>query len=620
MRLQNCLSNSSTRIRRQLLAVASLILLLTATGLAQSGWSQGDERPDMVEISLFGGGSFFKSVSSGLGTEHVSGGAVGIRVTENFWKYVSLEQGFTYSANNLRMPLATAPSTVAFGNRIYQWNLNPVFHFTPRGSKIRPYLTVGVSAMNFNPTDTAEGLARMPDNAVRYNSGGLSDTLLPAMNYGGGVKWHLTDHFGLRFDLRGTYSRNPTYGLSNVPGPTGGLYIPRGDKLWGVMPTVGLNWYLGKKYVPPPPASAPAAQALGALNGGTLSAGTGTLCQGRPITIRSTGVSDPAGRQITYKWRVNGQPMGGDSPELQFTPDKAGSYAIELEVSAPNTDGMAVRTAKSNTLSINVQEYRPPTIAGVSAVPSQLNYGDTARLSATGTGSACSTISFKWTTSEGTIVNDTSANASFDSKTVRFEQGGKIQAKTVTVRATVTDDRGATATGQAQVKVDYVPTAIRFSDLIFSKGSARVNNCAKRILLEEAAAKAADPDYEIVLIGHYDQDEVARGNRPTTLDMQRVLNAYAVLTAGSGTCGSVDPSRVKVDWVGAEQTSDFQPGICGTSARPATGERSGSAVSTADQNRRVEVWLVPKGTKMPAAFKSAKTLDPKLIKRAGCPR
>ncbi|MBA3975041.1 MAG: hypothetical protein C0504_12595 [Candidatus Solibacter sp.] len=614
MRHQHCISYSKNGLWRQLLAAASLLLLLSAAGFGQSGWTRGDDRPDMLEISLFGGGSFFKSVSSGLGTEHVSGGAVGVRVTENFWKYVSLEQGFTYSTNNLRMPLATAPNTAAFGNRIYQWNLNPVFHFTPRGSKIRPYLTAGVSAMNFNPTDRAESQAR-----ARVNGGWLSDSLHPALNYGGGVKWHMTDHFGLRFDLRGTYSRNPGYGLPDTA-PGGGLYIPRGDKLWGVMPTVGLNWYLGRKYVPPPPPVAPPPQALGALNGGALSAGTGTLCQGRPITIRSAGVSDPAGRQITYKWKVNGQPMGGDSAELQFTPDRAGSYAIELEVSAPNTDGMAVRTAKANTLSINVQEYRAPTIAGVSAVPSQLNYGDTARLSATGTGSACSTISFKWTASEGTAANDTSANASFDSKTVRFEQGGKIQAKTVTVRATVTDDRGATATGQAQIKVDYVPASIRFPDLIFSKGSARVNNCAKRILLEEAAAKAADPDYEIVLVGHYDQDEVAKGRRPTTLDMQRVLNAYAVLTGGSGTCGSVDPSRIKVDWVGAEQTSDFQPGICGTSARPAAGERRGSAVSTADQNRRVEVWLVPKGTKVPAAFKSAKTLDPKLIKKAGCPK
>jgi flagellar motor protein MotB len=550
----------------------------------------------------------------------VSGGAAGIRVTENFWKYIGLEQGFTYSANNVRMGLSTAPSTVAFGNRIYQWNLNPVFHFTPRGSKIRPYLTMGVSAMNYNPTDTAEGLARIPDNAALYGAQGLSDNLQAALNFGGGVKWHLTDHFGLRFDLRSTYSRNPTYGLPDV-NTVGLAFIPRGDKLWGVMPTVGLNWYLGKKYVPPPPAPvAPKPQALGDLNGGTLSAGSGTLCQGRPITIRATGVSDPAGRQITYKWRVNDQPMGGDSPELQFTPDRAGSYAIVLATSAPNTDGMPVRTATSNTLGINVQEYLAPTVTGLSAVPSQLNFGDTARLSATGTGSACSNISFKWTASEGTIANDTSANASFDSKTVRFEQGGKIQAKTVALKATVTDDRGATATADTQVKVDYIPSAIRFSDLIFSKNSARVNNCAKRILLEEVAAKAADPDYELVLVGHYDQDEAGRGRRPSTLDMQRVKNAYAVLTAGTGTCGNVDKSRVKLDWTGADQVSDFQPGICGTSARPTASERSGSAVSTADQNRRVEVWLVPKGTKMPDAFKSAKEITARDLKTTGCPK
>ncbi len=312
--------------------------------------------------------------------------------------------------------------------------------------------------------------------------------------------------------------------------------------------------------------------------------------------------------------------MGGNSPELQFTPDRAGSYSIVLDVSAPNTDGLPVRTAASNTLAINVQAYNAPTISGISAVPAQLNFGDTGRLSVTGTGSACSSISFKWTASEGTISNDTSANASFDSNTVRFEQGGKIQAKTVTVKATVTDDRGATASADTQIKVDYVPTSIRFSDLIFSKNSARVNNCAKRILLEEVAAKAADPDYEIVLVGHYDQDEVAKGKKPTTLDMQRVLNAYAVLTAGSGTCGSVDTSRIKVDWTGAEQTSDFQPGICGTSARSAASERRGSAVSTADQNRRVEVWLVPKGTKLPASFKAAKVLAVKDLKKAGCPK
>jgi hypothetical protein len=82
----------------------------------------------------------------------------------------------------------------------------------------------------------------------------------------------------------------------------------------------------------------------------------------------------------------------------------------------------------------------------------------------------------------------------------------------------------------------------------------------------------------------------------------------------------VDKSRIKVDWTGTEQVSEMQPGLCGTSARATTKERSGSMVSTADQNRRVEVWLVPKGTKMPAAFKNAKDVDAKLLKKLACPK
>ncbi|HRJ19393.1 MAG TPA: hypothetical protein PLF84_10130, partial [Bryobacteraceae bacterium] len=309
-----------------------------------------------------------------------------------------------------------------------------------------------------------------------------------------------------------------------------------------------------------------------------------------------------------------------NSPELQFTPDRAGQYMVELDVEAPNTDGMPIRTAKASTLSLNVQEYKAPTIAGCTAIPAQLAYGQQAKLSAQATGSPCSEIRFKWTATEGTVTNDTMANAGFDTKSVRFEQGGKIQSKTVTVTGTVTDDRGATASCTTSVKVDYTPESIRFSDLIFSKGSARVNNCAKRILLEEVAAKAADPDYEIVLVGHYDQDEAGTARRASTLDRQRVMNAIAVLTAGTGTCARVDASRIKADWVGTEQKSNFQPGVCGTSARTATDERAGSRVSTADQNRRVEIWLVPKGIKTPDAFGSAKEVPASDLKKLGCPR
>lgn len=601
------------------LTVATLGLALGGFTAAPAQQAGADERPDMVEINLFGGGSFFRGVSEGLGGKHANGGAFGIRVTENFWKYVGLEQGFTYSVNNMQFqsPARAGDPRYAFGSRLFQYSLNPVFHFTPKGSNVRPYVTAGVSALDWRPTDRAQAISKLPENA-RFAATQVRSNLQAGINYGGGVKMHLTDHIGLRFDARAITSRFPTYGLPDTASAAGVYIVPR--KLFtGMQTTAGINFYLGRKYVPPPPAP-PAPQALGDLNAGRLDAGSGTLCQGRAITIRSVGASDPAGRQMTYKWKVNGQPMGGNSPELQFTPDRAGQYMVELDVEAPNTDGMPIRTAKASTLSLNVQEYKAPTIAGCTAIPAQLAYGQQAKLSAQATGSPCSEIRFKWTATEGTVTNDTMANAGFDTKSVRFEQGGKIQSKTVTVTGTVTDDRGATASCTTSVKVDYTPESIRFSDLIFSKGSARVNNCAKRILLEEVAAKAADPDYEIVLVGHYDQDEAGTPRRASTLDRQRVMNAIAVLTAGTGTCARVDASRIKADWVGTEQKSNFQPGVCGTSARTATDERAGSRVSTADQNRRVEIWLVPKGIKTPDAFGSAKEVPASDLKKLGCPR
>ena len=109
------------------------------------------------------------------------------------------------------------------------------------------------------------------------------------------------------------------------------------------------------------------------------------------------------------------------------------------------------------------------------------------------------------------------------------------------------------------------------------KNNSRINNCGKRILIDEVAPKLSDPNYTVVLVGHVDKDEqpqasayparaVALARRTRALDEARALNAAAVLTGGTGTCAKVDPSQVLVDWVADDQTSDTRPGLCGTSA------------------------------------------------------
>jgi len=440
------------------------------------------------------------------------------------------------------------------------------------------------------------------------------------LNYGGGLKWHFSRHVGFRMDVRGLFSRNPTFMLPNYP--TGGLYIPSKEKLHGLQATAGLTFYIGKEAAPPPapppPAPPPPPRKLGDITGGAISGMDGLLCQGQAITLRSNA-SDPEGKTLSYKWKLNGRDAG-TGPSLTFTPDRAGSSTVELEVSDSSDSN---RVTKVGPFTMNIQEYRVPVASGCSSSPSGLNFGDGSALSVTGTGSPCSgTLRYKWSVTEGSVSGDTSPKARFDSKTVRFEPTARTQTKSVKVTAIITDDRGGSGSASTAIQVKFTPTSVRFSDLIFPKNNDRVNNCAKRVLLEEVVAKAADPDYDIYLVGHMAADEVSKTKKPSDIDRRRVLNAAAVLTGGSGTCANLDPSRIKVEWVGTDQNADKQPGLCGSSARPAAQERKTSQVTAADDDRRVEVWLVPKGTALPSSIRSPRNLDEfsSVLKKLGCPK
>ena len=142
----------------------------------------------------------------------------------------------------------------------------------------------------------------------------------------------------------------------------------------------------------------------------------------------------------------------------------------------------------------------------------------------------------------------------------------------------------------------------------------------KRILIDELQALMNNnPDVDVLLIGHIDASESGRAN----LDRQRVYNAAAVLTAGTGVCAKGDLSRVKVSFVGTDQTSEFRSGFCGTSTRQKSDERKSDEISADDataKNRRVDIWIIPKGGTMPPGAKDPQPAPLKIIKAKGCPR
>jgi outer membrane protein OmpA-like peptidoglycan-associated protein len=630
---------------------------------AAGGGSSADEYPDIVELDPFGGIQTNGQVMRGLDTKLVDGGVAGIRLAVNPSKWIGFELMFDYAQANVEFrvpsnggvypatagaPLAGTPiPTYSFGSRNYYWALNPIFNLRPRGSKVQPYLTVGVGGIQFTPTDTAKGLARSTAINNAYYSANLNDNLQVALNYGGGVKFHLSDHFGLRLDARGFWSRNPTYGLPNYP--TGGIYIPSHDKLNSFQGTVGLVFYLGQSKCPPMPPAPPAPTPLPTP---TITGGEGTtICQGKPVTLHAE--ISASGRQLKYAWTLNGAAQSATGPDFTFTPNNVGTFNIGVTVTDVTPLPAPLERPKKFPVRCWVQPPAPqapppvtastsvtvnetaPTITNISATPDTLvasvDQGPhTSQLSATAQGGPCSTnLTYKWTVSEGSLTNDTTPNATFDASTLNFE-GGQNQSKTVTATLTVTDENGKTATKTTTITVNYTPPFVRLDDVIFAKNNARVNNCGKRILIDDTAPRLSSGDYDIVLVGHRDNDERenaaptrTRGRRgrrqpPVPLDEQRVLNAAAVLSGGTATCGHVDPSRIRVDWVGTTQTSDPRPGLCGTSNIK---ERKGSTTSEADKNRRVEVYLVPHGSNtMPPAVQNVKPLPEDQVKALGCPK
>lgn len=615
-----------------------------------------DEYPDLIEIDPFGGVSTWGQVMRGLTTKLANGGVGGLRMAYNPSAYLGIELWAEYDTANVTFRQASGffPGTqnplpaYGFGARNYIFGLNPIINLKPRGSKVQPYLTVGVNGILFSPTDDAINMARTANSQALFGAGGLKSNLQVGLNYGGGVKFHLSDHLGLRLDGRGFWSRNPTYGLPNYP--TGGVYIPDHDKINGFQGTLGLVFFAGTTKCPEMPPAPPAPQPLPTP---TISGNEGTLCPGKPVNLHTTLPGAPTDRKLKFAWTVNGEAQGSDSPDFTFTPTGTGSSNVQVTVSDITPPPPPMERPKKFPVRCWVQPPAPqpvapvnasttititaaaPTISNVSAEPTSLSCAantsgtHTANLTATATASACGgNLTYKWTASEGSITNDSSANATFDSSSLNFEGGAQGQTKSVTATVTVTDQQGQTASQTTTISVNCPPQFVRLDDVVYAKNNARVNNCGKRVLIDDAAPKLAGGDYDIVLVGHRDTDESQtgsaarrrgrRGATATDLDEQRVLNAAGVLSGGSGTCGQVDPSRIKVDWVGTDQTSETRPGQCGTSN---VKERKGSQTTEADKNRRVEVYLVPhNSTSMPPAVKNPKPLPEDQMKRIGCPK
>jgi hypothetical protein len=322
------------------------------------------------------------------------------------------------------------------------------------------------------------------------------------------------------------------------------------------------------------------------------------LCAGEKAQVVATA-SGASPNQMNFAWSVNGKGVSS-GPSFVFDSNglAPGTYEVGVNVSG---NGLNSTTASTT---ITVREYRPPT-GTVQANPAQIPVGEKSSLSSSFDGQCGGPIQpAQYEASEGSIQGD-----QFDSSTVQFDTSTTAeQRKTVTITAKAADSR---STGTATTTIEVIKAAsaapIRLPDVLFSDNSARVNNCGKRILLEQLRSYwERDASGTVALVGHISSDE-----KPDLAE-KRALNSAAVITAGTGVCLSIPASQVQVSAPGAEQYGvPFESGFC----------QSSVTASSGSELRRVEVWFMPAGAKLPASVTNSQSAASfSSLGALGCPK
>ena len=656
------------------------IAMAQTTGTAKPAADEGGY--STWDITPYFGWQWFQAFQGDNQRNYINrfknGWIFGEKIDADFSNHVSIEGSAQLGRNILQLRPYTQNGFANFVTYNSQFALDLQYNFQPRTAKNRFYIMGGVAGTVYIPKNTTG--SGVSGNFVQPAFPEKKE-MLPGINYGIGLKHYLNPRWGLRFEVGGRLNKAAHFGLPQGPTGPNTLYIPANGKDSSLTVTMGLIIREGYVAPPPPPnplvtqairvdvpagpsgtptitgahnvcpgddirlsvtangvtsptyrwtvnGTAAAGASGGTFNAPTTSAGsesvTATISVGETVATSapfttSAGhtyhlTAEPEGlgnRTASYQWMANGQPVSGATSSSYDIPDQAAA-SITVRVTVPNPP------ITSSSATFTVQALTPPTLT-FAVNPNTVPYtSGPIQLAAVSTPSPCGgavTVRYSGEGVTGSSFNPGSVSG--------FDMANRLrsQSKTVTITATATDAKNQTVTRTAPVTVTLNPEARRLDDVVFPNMSARVNNCGKRLLLEELTPMLRnDPGAKVILIGHRDEKE--KGSKAAlALDETRVLNSAAVLSAGKGICPQLDLSRIMMKTVGTDQSSTPRPALCGASTD--VKEKAGQAVKESDKNaeyRRVEVWIVPSGAADPAGVTGLTPVPADRLSKLGCPK
>ncbi len=163
----------------------------------------------IAEVAITGGWSVFTDSTLGTFGDFGDPGSelkldnglrIGARLSMNRW-FLGHEISYSWQRSQFRQE-GQDPASMSIQNIYY----NFVVHATPEGTAIRPFVTGGGGVSTFFPPGVSS-LSGSGDNKFGFN-------------YGGGVKFRLTDKFGLRLDVRDHVTGRPfeRFGVNTLDG------------------------------------------------------------------------------------------------------------------------------------------------------------------------------------------------------------------------------------------------------------------------------------------------------------------------------------------------------------------------------------------------------------------
>ena len=213
------------------LAIIAAVAQITAD--AQVTRQKVSPSEPRFEFGGGGGGSFYqsKTLTSAAGSADAgfdTGFAGAVWLGQNMYPKIGGELRYEYAKNDLH--LKGGGTTVNFSGYTHAIHYDILYHATPTGSKVRPYVFAGGGLKMFAGTgkETAfQGFNRIAvlSNTTEYG------TLL---SVGGGIKFAISKRVQLRAEFRDNITPFPSKVITPVNGAKGNGWVQNFLPLFGI--------------------------------------------------------------------------------------------------------------------------------------------------------------------------------------------------------------------------------------------------------------------------------------------------------------------------------------------------------------------------------------------------